>query len=61
MSKTKKIECIINNTVILRAEKKVNIDGKVIYYNDNASTITIKKADGDLTINIKLNGQEENM
>lgn len=61
MSKTKKIECIINNTVILRAEKKVNIDGKVIYYNDNASTITIKKADDDLTINIKLNGQEENM
>lgn len=61
MSKTKKIECIINNTVILRAEKNVNIDGKVIYYNDNASTITIKKADDDLTINIKLNGQEETM
>lgn len=61
MSKLKRIECIINNIVILRAEKKANIDGKVIYYNDNASTITIKKADDDLTINIKLNGQEENM
>ena len=61
MSQPKRIKCIINNIVILRAEKKANIDGKVIYYNDNASTITIKKADGDLTINIKLNGQEETM
>ena len=59
MSEPKRIECIINNTVILRAEKKAKIDGKTIYYNDNASTITIKKADGDLTISIKLNGQEE--
>ena len=61
MSEPKKIECIINNTVILRAERKAKIDGKIIYYNDNASTITIKKADDDLTINIKLNGQEETM
>lgn len=61
MSEPKRIECIINNTVILRAEKKAKIDGKIIYYNDNASTITIKKADGDLTISIKLNGQEETM
>lgn len=61
MSEPKRIECIINNTVILRTEKKAKIDGKIIYYNDNASTITIKKADGDLTISIKLNGQEETM
>lgn len=61
MSEPKRIECIINNTVILRAERKAKIDGKIIYYNDNASTITIKKADGDLTISIKLNGQEETM